>query len=162
MLRAAVAVLLALAPAPRRPDPDPCPRSGAEVVVDTRRRGLWLCESGRAVDRFPVAIGRAGPGKRQRGDLRTPLGEYPLGPPRPSRRYGLFIPVGYPTPDQLRLGYTGTAVGIHGPARLARWLGGLNTFWDWTAGCVVVGSDAEIQRIAGWVASRAPAKVRIQ
>jgi hypothetical protein len=162
MLRAALAVFLLLAPAPRRPELDPCPPVGAEVVVDTRRRGLWLCESGHAVDRFPVAIGRGGPGKRRRGDLRTPLGEYPLGPPRPSRRYGLFIPVGYPTPEQLRLGYTGTAVGIHGPERLARWLGGLNTFWDWTAGCVVVGSDAEIGRIAGWVASRAPARVRIR
>ena len=162
MVRAAAAVLLVLAPAPRPPEPGPCPDGATEVVVDTRLRGLWLCESGRAVERFPVAIGRGGPGKRQQGDLRTPLGDYPLGSPRASRRYGLFIPVGYPTPDQRRLGYTGTAVGIHGPARPARWLGGLNTLWDWTAGCVVVGSDAEIERIAGWVASRAPARVRIR
>ena len=162
MLRAAVVVLLALSPAPCRSGPAPCPASGAEVVADTRRHGLWLCESGLAVERFPVAVGRGGPGKRQRGDLRTPLGEYPLGPPRPSRRCGLFIPVGYPTPEQRRLGYTGTTVGIHGPDRLTRWLGGLTAFRDWTAGCVVVGSDAEIQRIAGRVASRAPARVRIR
>jgi murein L,D-transpeptidase YafK len=87
---------------------------------------------------------------------------YPLGAPRASARYRTFIPVGYPTPQQRRQGLTGSAVGIHGPARQLRWLGSINTFLDWTAGCVVVGSDAEMDRIAAWVLRARPAWVEIR
>ncbi|HYQ80983.1 MAG TPA: L,D-transpeptidase [Anaeromyxobacteraceae bacterium] len=157
----AMALLLAPDSRPAR-SPGPCRGAEASVVVDTRQRGLFLCEGGQPLERFTVAVGRGGTGKQARGDLRTPLGTYPLGAPRPSRRYGIFIPVGYPTPAQQRQGLTGTAVGIHGPARALRWLGPLNTFYDWTAGCVVVGSDAEMDRIAGWVLRRRPAAVEIR
>lgn len=162
-MKAWLAVALLLAPDPRAArSQNPCRGAEASVVVDARQRGLFLCEGGQPLERFTVAVGRGGTGKQARGDLRTPLGIYPLGAPRPSRRYGIFIPVGYPTPAQQRQGLTGAAVGIHGPARALRWLGPLNTFYDWTAGCVVVGSDAEMDRIAGWVLRRRPAAVEIR
>ncbi len=157
----ALALLLVPDPGPAR-RANPCRGGEASVVVDTRERGLFLCEGGQPLERFTVAVGRGGTGKQRRGDQRTPLGAYPLGAPRASARYGIFIPVGYPTPQQRRQGLTGTAVGIHGPARPLRWLGSLNTFYDWTAGCVVVGSDAEMDRIAGWVLRRRPARVEIR
>ncbi len=157
----AMALLLLPEPGPARRR-NPCRSDEASVVVETRQRGLFLCDGGEPLERFTVAIGRGGTGKQARGDLRTPLGSYPLGAPRASRRFGIFIPVGYPTPEQQRQGLTGTAIGIHGPARPLRWLGPLNTFYDWTAGCVVVGSDAEMDRIAGWVLRRRPALVEIR
>src|SRR5512142_23024 len=94
-----------------------CPPSGDAIVVDTRAHELWLCTSGTAPARFAVALGRSGVGKRRRGDGRTPLGTYALGEPRFSERYGLFIPIGYPTPAQAARGRSGAAVGIHGPPR---------------------------------------------
>src|SRR5512138_3184523 len=95
----------------------PCPASGDAVVVLTADRALWLCTAGTPAGRFEVALGRNGVGKRRRGDGRTPLGRYVLGAPRPSARYGTFIPIAYPTAAQASRGFTGSAVGIHGPPR---------------------------------------------
>jgi murein L,D-transpeptidase YafK len=138
-----------------------CAGHSRVVVVDARARTLTLCANGAAEAHFPVALGTGGLGKQRRGDQRTPLGDYPLGPPRPSKLFGTFIPVGYPTPDQARAGLTGNAIGIHGPPRLSAWAGAVNTASDWTAGCIAVGSDAEISRIAVWVRARRPVDVRI-
>ena len=129
----------------------PCPAHEIAVVVNVSTRILSLCEQGKAQREFPVALGIAGVGKRQQGDHRTPLGVYPLGPPRPSSQFGTFIPVGYPTPRQVALGFTGTAVGIHGPPRANVSDGPRNTDVDWTWGCIAVGSDPEIQAIAAWL-----------
>src|SRR5512142_2575132 len=110
------AVVLLCAPARGAAlDASPCPSSGDAVVVQTDARALWLCAAGAPAARFPVALGRSGAGKRRRGDGRTPLGAYRLGPPRPSARYGTFIPIAYPTPEEAARGFTGAAVGIHGP-----------------------------------------------
>lgn len=133
-----------------------CTTSDAQLVVLTRDRRLWLCDEGRAVASYPVALGRGGLGKRARGDNRTPLGSYTLGVPRPSSRFGIFIPVAYPTAEQRLQGYTGSAVGIHGPHRHSRRAGEANTWFDWTAGCIALGSDEEVQVVASWVRSRRP------
>lgn len=121
------------------------------VVVDVAARTLSLCENGEARRVFPVALGTGGIGKRRQGDHRTPLGSYPLGAPRRSQQYGTFIPVGYPTPRQVEMGFSGTAVGIHGPPRAFVNGGRSNTDVDWTWGCIAVGSDPEIRAIATWV-----------
>lgn len=133
-----------------------CPVAGHAVVVNTSARTLSLCSEGRAAERFPVALGRGGVDKRREGDGRTPLGSYALGPPRPSARYGTFVPIAYPTPEQRALGFTGRHVGIHGPARGAAWLGSLSTRVDWTAGCVATGTDEELARIAAFVRRHRP------
>jgi hypothetical protein len=129
----------------------PCPAHEIAVVVNVSTRMLSLCEQGRAQREFPVALGIAGVGKRQQGDHRTPLGVYPLGPPRPSSNYGTFIPVGYPTLRQVAMGFTGRDVGIHGPPRANLNDGPHNTDVDWTWGCIAVGSDLEIEAIATWL-----------
>jgi L,D-peptidoglycan transpeptidase YkuD (ErfK/YbiS/YcfS/YnhG family) len=137
-----------------------CAGGATAVVVDTRAHALSLCAAGRAAETFRVALGSGGVGKRRAGDNRTPLGSYPLGAPRASRLFGTFIPVGYPTVAQARAGMTGGAVGIHGPARGFEHAGLLNTATDWTAGCIAVGSDAEIGRIAAWIrAHRAAVRI---
>ena len=132
--------------------PGPCEGLDRAVAVDTARRSLSTCRQGRVEEEFHVALGSGGTGKRRQGDAKVPLGDYPLGPPRGSRHFHTFIPVGYPTPAQRRAGYTGSAVGVHGPAR--GWEGmpsRVNTAADWTLGCIAVGSDEEITRLANWV-----------
>jgi murein L,D-transpeptidase YafK len=120
-------------------------------VVDARAHALWLCRSGVPVERFQVAMGRGGVDKRRRGDGRTPLGTYTLGSPRPSAEYGVFIPIDYPTPAQAASGFTGSAVGIHGPPRGLTEPEYPTSGVDWTQGCIATGVDGDVERIAAFV-----------
>jgi hypothetical protein len=150
-------------PAPASaPAAAPCAGRGTALVVRTGARVLYVCQSGRARAHHAVALGRGGIGKQREGDGRTPLGVYPLGAPRRSVRYGTFIPIGYPTPEQMRQGYTGSAVGLHGPERRSRWLGPLTLMVDWTQGCLAVGSDGAIDAIARWVRAQRPTLMYIE
>jgi murein L,D-transpeptidase YafK len=130
-------------------------------VIRLDNRTLHLCEAGLAVAEYRVAIGRGGIGKRKEGDNKTPIGEYKLGEPRGSSRFGVFIPIGYPTAAQRRNGYTGSAIGIHGPSRSFAWAGWVNTAADWTEGCIAVVSDKQIREIAAWVRDNDPSVVSL-
>jgi L,D-transpeptidase-like protein len=141
------------------PAPSPCPEKGNVVAVIARRHELWLCRDGAAVARFQVAMGRGGVDKRSKGDGRTPLGTYTLGSPRPSARYGLFIPIDYPTPDQAASGFTGSAVGIHGPPRGLTEPEYPTTGVDWTQGCIATGMDTDMGVIAEFVRAWQPVLV---
>jgi murein L,D-transpeptidase YafK len=132
--------------------PDPCGGLGTAMLVRTDKHRLFLCEQNRTVAEMPVALGQGGIGKRTQGDQRVPLGEYPLGSPVPSVQFHIFIPLGYPTPDQVRAGYTGSALGVHGPQR--GYETPASTTMDWTAGCIAVGTDREIDRVADWIRAK--------
>jgi murein L,D-transpeptidase YafK len=140
--------------------PAPCHPGETAVVVRVSPHALDLCQEGRSVASHRVALGAGGIGKRQQGDAKTPLGLYALGPPRPSPSFGTFVPVGYPTPAQQKAGFTGNSVGIHGPPRGGG--GPLTTSVDWTAGCIAVGTDAEIDAISAWIRDRHVRAVRIE
>lgn len=139
------------------PPEAPCPPEGDAVAVATRDHALWLCRQGWPVARFAVALGRGGVDKRERGDARTPLGVYPLGDPRPSRRFRTFIPIGYPTSEQVAQGYSGGDVGIHGPDR--RRAGVAMAAGDWTLGCIATATDGDLARIASFVQEWRPTVV---
>jgi hypothetical protein len=142
---------------------DPCPARGTLVVVDTAQHRLWTCEGGRATAEYRVALGSGGVGKERQGDAKVPLGDYALGPPRGSRLFHTFIPVGYPTAAQRRRGFTGSAVGVHGPARgWEKMPSAANTASDWTLGCIAVGSDEEIDRIAAWMRARSVSRISLR
>ena len=148
----------------RPTEASPCGPGETAMVVDTRAHRLTLCEAGRARESFPVALGSGGVDKRRVGDNKTPLGAYGLGAPRASQDFHLFVPVAYPTAAQARLGFTGSAIGIHGPPRgfagaLARIPVPLP---DWTAGCIAVRTDAEIDRIAAWLRARTAPRIRLE
>jgi L,D-peptidoglycan transpeptidase YkuD (ErfK/YbiS/YcfS/YnhG family) len=128
-----------------------CAAIDARIVVDTNAHRLTLCDRAQETATFGVRIGSAGAGKSKEGDNKTPLGIYPLGAPRKSQQYGTFIPVGYPTSEQRRRGFTGGDIGVHGPHRLVRWAGSLVNTFDSTSGCVGIATDAEMDRIAAWV-----------
>lgn len=149
-------VLFALAPRLALGEPGPCSSSAPQVVVETKDHKLWLCDGGRPVASYRVSLGRGGTGKRAQGDNKTPLGTYPLGAPRGSSRFGTFVPVAYPTPEQRTQGYTGADVGIHGPDRRFRWARWVNAWFDWTAGCIALATDDEVDVVADWVQKRKP------
>lgn len=132
------------------------------IVVTTRRHTLWLCGAQGPVQGFPVALGRGGVDKRQAGDRRTPRGQYRLDPPRESDRFGIFIPVGYPTKEERRRGFSGSAIGLHGPDHRFRWLGPMNSWADWTQGCIAVATDAEIRKIADWARRHQAREIHIR
>ena len=147
----ALAVGLVLAWGSARSTPRVACPDTTTVIVSTRDHRLVLCEASKTVATFPIALGRGGVGKRAEGDKKTPLGLCELGDPRPSARFGRFIPIGYPTPEQRKQGLTGTDVGIHGPDRRIRWVGAVSTWVDWTSGCVAVARDRDIEAIASFV-----------
>ncbi len=141
---------------------NPCQDHGTLVLVDTTARHLILCEQSSPIATHPVALGWRGMGKRRRGDGKTPLGRYDLGTPRPSRKYGTFIPVDYPTAEQRRQGFTGSAIGIHGPPRETRHTGLANVADDWTLGCVAVADDETIRAVAAWVRANPQAPILLE
>jgi murein L,D-transpeptidase YafK len=139
-----------------------CRANETAIVVDTRTHQMHLCGDGKIERTFAVALGMRGVGKQREGDNRTPLGRYGLGAPRASQHFHIFVPVQYPTPAQARLGFTGGAIGIHGPPRgwsfaelaslVAR---------DWTAGCIAVATDEDIEAVATWIRKHGVKDVRL-
>lgn len=111
---------------------------------------------------FGVRLGKHGVGKRKEGDGKVPAGRYPLGAPRHSDKYGLFIPIQYPTPAQRKAGYSGGSVGVHGPHRRVKWLGRLTNLFDTTDGCVGIATDDDMKAIADWVRKRSPRFIEIR
>lgn len=140
------------------PSQDPCENRGTSLVALTDIQVLFLCENGRSVANYDLSLGSKGLDKRIQGDRKTPLGSYPLTPARRSAQYGLFMHVGYPTPQQRTQGYTGSDIGIHGPDRWFRCAGFLNVAFNWTAGCLAVSSDLYMQEIAEFVRTRHQAR----
>jgi murein L,D-transpeptidase YafK len=132
-----------------------CPAAGVVVQVDSGARVLSLCRDGVEEASFRVALGRGGMDKRAEGDGRTPRGQYALGPARPSARYYQFLPVAYPTEAEALRGFTGSAIGVHGPHVAFAWLGHATVWLDWTRGCVAVGTRTDVARIAQWVSTNA-------
>jgi murein L,D-transpeptidase YafK len=138
-----------------------CPRDTV-IVVDTDRHRMGLCESGKLVRELPVALGEGGVGKHREGDRRTPRGSYPLGEPRPSAKFHVFVPIGYPTTDQRALGMSGTDIGIHGPSRKRKWLGSWSSWTDWTYGCIALATDDAIDGVVDWIEAYHPRGIEIE
>jgi murein L,D-transpeptidase YafK len=126
----------------------------AHLVVTSVERRVTLCDERREVESFKVRLARNGTGKIRAGDARVPLGTYKLGVPRDSEKYGLFIPIGYPTARQAAAGYTGNAIGVHGPPRATRWLGSLADSFVKTQGCIGLATDDQMRQVAAFVRAR--------
>lgn len=142
----------------------PCTGAGTAIIVETASRRIYVCEEDKAISSARVAIGRQGLGKTKEGDEKTPVGTYNLGRPRGSEKYHVFIPVAYPTRAQKAKGYTGSAIGIHGPPR--SWsdsaLTGLTTLYNWTDGCIAVGYDSVIEELGRWVSRNPSARLHVR
>jgi hypothetical protein len=143
-------------------DRDPCKGLGTLLIADTATQILYLCKNGKSVRDFDFAKGWGGTGKRQEGDERTPLGVYSIKAPQKSASgFHKFIHIGYPTSFQKKEGYTGSNVGIHGPSRWARCLGRLNTYFNWTNGCLAVASDRDMDEVSRFVEENSVNKLAV-
>jgi murein L,D-transpeptidase YafK len=140
----------------------PCKGLATALIIDTSSHTMWMCQESDVIAQFRVAIGQHGVEKRDKGDKKTPKGEFNLGMPRPSTKFRLFIPVGYPNAEQSSKGYSGGNIGVHGPHRDSLWLGKDSVNVDWTHGCIAVGTDEDILRVAQWVKVQGVKKVIIR
>jgi hypothetical protein len=143
------------------PAQDPCMGRGTSLVALGTSGVLYLCENGKTAESYDIAIGRGGLGKAKAGDNKTPLGTYSLSQPQVSERFGLFIPVGYPTRAQAANGLTGSDIGIHGPDRIFACAGALNVSVNWTAGCLAVADDRFIIAVSNFVKAHKPVQLHI-
>lgn len=143
------------------PTEDPCASRATSLVAMMSNTTLYVCENGAIKEAYDIAIGRGGIGKKKDGDLKTPLGTYPLGQPHNSTRFGIFIPVGYPTAAQKAKGMTGHDVGIHGPDSIFPCAGVLNVSVNWTQGCLAVADDRFIVQIADFVKAHKSVQLHI-
>jgi len=156
-------LLLSSSPSSSSPSSSACRDAETAVVVVTRVRQMYLCNDGKIDRTFTVALGSGGVGKQRQGDGRTPLGRYGLGSPRASHGFHIFVPVQYPTPAQARMGFTGSAIGIHGPphgwtmVQLASLVA-----QDWTAGCIAVETEEDIEVVAAWIRKHEVKNVRLE
>ena len=140
---------------------DPCQDRATSVLVDLNRGRLYLCEDSKTVAKYRVALGQGGVDKRVEGDKKTPVGTYSLGNGRASSEYYRFLSVGYPTSQQKKQGYTGSAIGIHGPKKgFERW-GRLNSRVNWTHGCIAVATHRVIVEIENWVRDQGVRKIHL-
>jgi murein L,D-transpeptidase YafK len=128
-----------------------CDLDKTYIEVNTSSKILVLCENNKTFKSYKVSLGKNGVGKSKQGDLKTPIGSYSLGIPRPSNLFHTFIPVGYPTAQQASAGDTGGDIGVHGPKKTWAWLGHLTTAINWTQGCIALGTNEEIDEIADWI-----------
>jgi murein L,D-transpeptidase YafK len=104
------------------------------------------------------------PGKKRfEGDGRTPEGQYTVAAARVSQRFGLFMPISYPSAEDVRRARAegkdaGGNVGIHGPQRWYAFLGRAQALIDHSDGCIVL--DAEgIEELAALVKKPVPIEI---
>src|SRR6266851_3391643 len=155
------AILLSEPVCAEEPEITPCHRRGTSLVVLTQERRLYLCDDGKIAGDFSARIASSGVGKTKQGDQKTPLGTYGLGSPRFSKKYGTFVPIGYPTEAQKAKGFSGGDVAIHEPHRVLAWVGRLNNLFDSTDGCVGIATDDEMRVISDWVKRKRPKQIHI-
>ena len=130
-----------------------------QVLVDKSDRQLYLLRGGEVWKSYPIGLGFAPEGHKQReGDGRTPEGEYLLDWRNPKSSFYLSIHISYPDEDDLARAKEkgvspGGAIFIHGrhfPARRNH---------DWTLGCIAV-TDEAMDEIWASVPNGTPITIR--
>ena len=131
------------------------------IVYSPSLKGIVGCRNEAPEFAMKVSVGSNGLGKTREGNRKSPLGTYWLGYPRKSLQFGIFIPVGYPNMANISKGYTGSAIGLHGPMRFMTCLPKKSLEKNWTAGCLAVGRDSQIIEISEWILKNWPVKITI-
>lgn len=138
-----------------------CKSRSQELLVLSSSNSLVACATGKAEFAMKVSIGSNKIGKTKNGNRKSPLGTYWLGCPRHSELFGIFIPVGYPNMSNIASGFTGNAIGIHGPMRALNCHPTISLAKNWTAGCLAVSRDSQIIKLSEWIFAHWPVKITI-
>ena len=125
------------------------------VLVYKGSRTMYLMHDDQVLKAYGIDLGFAPEGhKQQRGDGRTPEGEYVIDRRNPNSDYHLSIGLDYPNADDVEVARAagvnpGGDIFIHGEPRKYR------KQRDWTAGCIAVSND-EIEDIYAMVRDGTP------
>jgi murein L,D-transpeptidase YafK len=113
------------------------------VLVEKAERRLTLLLNGKAIARYPIALGRnpVGP-KVFQGDGRTPEGLYAISARNTASRFYRSLRINYPQRDNRALAAEygispGGDIMIHGQPNRP----GPRTMKDWTEGCIAVSNQ---------------------
>lgn len=147
------------------------------LLVETIPHVLKVMEGDHDLEVFErIAIGRHGVGLfKERGDYKTPLGEYRIGWINENSRYHKFFGFTYPNRENAARAYEtgligldtyrtilrtsvgaavppqntilGGQIGIHG---LGRANPAVHEVFDWTQGCIAM-TNEQIDRLSAWV-----------
>lgn len=134
------------------------------VIVEKTVRRLTLFDGDVILATYNIALGDQPDGpKRERGDGRTPEGEYVIDFRNPQSRFHRSLHISYPSPaDRERAKAAGvdpgSAIFIHGLRNGWGWVGRTHTVTDWTDGCIAV-TDEEIEEIWGAVPDGTPIRI---
>ncbi len=132
------------------------------ILIEKDARRLTVFRNGVALRSYPVALGFAPRGDKQReGDGRTPEGLFTINRRNPQSAYHLSLGIDYPQPDDIARaragGYApGGDIFIHGQPN---GFGMVTIPTDWTAGCIAV-SDAIIEELWRVVPVGTPVEIR--
>jgi len=135
------------------------------VVVIKSQRILTLMRQGKALKSYKVALGGnpIGP-KVERGDHKTPEGNYVLDRRNAKSRFYRSIHISYPDEkDRAHAAKLGVSPGgdvfIHGLPNGFGWLGRIHLERDWTDGCIAV-TDEEMDEIWQAVPDGTPIEIK--
>ena len=135
------------------------PNMADKVLVDKGERQLYLMRGGKVWKSYPIALGFAPEGHKQReGDGRTPEGDYILDWRNTKSSFYLSIHISYPDAGDKasamgRAEPPGGAIFIHGHHDLSR------ANRDWTLGCIAV-TDEAMDEIWATVPNGTPITIR--
>lgn len=122
------------------------------IVVVKSTRTMTLMHHDEVLKTYRVALGTAPVGaKQERGDHKTPEGDYIINAKNAHSQFHLALRISYPNDaDRKRARKLGAPTGgdimIHGLMPQYAWLGSRHRDTDWTDGCIAV-SNAEIEEI---------------
>lgn len=128
------------------------PTLADHIIVYKAQHKMELLGNGIVIKSYKIALGGNPTGaKTRQGDHRTPEGRYRIDAKNAQSRFHLALHVSYPNPeDRERARKLGVSPGgdimIHGLPDQFAYLGGLQSHYDWTDGCIAV-SNVEIEEI---------------
>lgn len=135
------------------------------VLVDKSDEKLYLLKDGAVIAEYSVAFGANPKGhKQQKGDERTPEGNYALDYKKEDSAFYRAIHISYPNEEDKRSAAErnvdpGGAIMIHGQRNRLGWLSFITQRFNWTDGCIAV-TNSEMDEIWDSVPVNTPIEIR--
>ena len=140
------------------------PTTADLILIEKSAHTMTLLNGGHVLKTYKVALGDPKGAKQRTGDRETPEGDYVIDAKNEHSRFHRALHISYPSAaDRERARKQGVSPGgdveIHGLLEKYAWVGSLQHYKDWTAGCVAV-SNTEIEEI--WTLVPVGTKVEIR
>ena len=139
-------------------------KADAVLVIKSEKR-LYLMNDGKSFASFPVTFGREPKGhKQERGDERTPEGNYVLDSKNTNSQFYKSIHVSYPSAQdranaQRRGVDPGGDIMVHGQPNGWEWATRVVQLFSWTDGCIAL-SNPNLDQVWAAVDPGTPIEIR--